>query len=81
MKIYVVIHTVNQTMSPTVETSYHLNLEDAKKEFESRVRSVYDDYYTIYLEEFDTETKKVEFIDSFEGTDEDVEEEEEFDDE
>jgi hypothetical protein len=79
MKIYVVIHTVNQTMSPTVETSYHLNLEDGKKEFESRVRSVYDDYYSIYLEEFDTETKKVEILDSFEGTDEDVEEE--FDDE
>jgi len=79
MKIYSVIHTINQSMSPTVETSYFLTQEEGKKTFDLSVQSVTDDYSSIYFEEFDTETKKVEILDSFEGNNEDFEEE--FDDE
>jgi len=79
MKIYSVIHTINQSMSPTVETSYFLTQEEGKKTFDLSVQSVTDDYSSIYFEEFDTETKKVEVLDSFEGNNEDFEEE--FDDE
>lgn len=81
MKIYSVIHTINQSMSPTVETSYFLTQEEGKKTFDLSVQSVTDDYSSIYFEEFDTETKKVEIIDSFEGNNEDEDFEEEFDDE
>lgn len=81
MKIYSVIHTINQSMSPTVETSYFLTQEEGKKTFDLSVQSVTDDYSSIYFEEFDTETKKVEIIDSFEGNNEDFEEEEDYDDE
>jgi hypothetical protein len=66
-------------MSPTVETSYFLTQEEGKKTFDLSVQSVTDDYSSIYFEEFDTETKKVEILDSFEGNNEDFEEE--FDDE
>ena len=79
MKIYSVIHTINQSMSPTVETSYFLTQEEGKKTFDLSVQSVTDDYSSIYFEEFDTETKKVKILDSFEGNNEDFEEE--FDDE
>ena len=81
MKIYSVIHTINQSMSPTVETSYFLTQEEGKKTFDLSVQSVTDDYSSIYFEEFDTETKKVEILDSFEGNNEDFEEEEDYDDE
>ena len=81
MKIYVVIHTINQSMSPTVETSYFLTQEEGKKTFDLSVQSVTDDYSSIYFEEFDTETKKVKILDSFEGNNEDFEEEEDYDDE
>ena len=81
MKIYSVIHTINQSMSPTVETSYFLTQEEGKKTFDLSVQSVTDDYSSLYFEEFDTETKKVEILDSFEGNNEDFEEEEDYDDE
>jgi hypothetical protein len=68
-------------MSPTVETSYFLTQEEGKKTFDLSVQSVTDDYSSIYFEEFDTETKKVEILDSFEGNNEDFEEEEDYDDE
>jgi len=74
MKIYSVIHTINQSMSPTVETSYFLTQEEGKKTFDLSVQSVTDDYSSIYFEEFDTETKKVETLDSFEGNNEEFEE-------
>jgi hypothetical protein len=68
-------------MSPTVETSYFLTQEEGKKTFDLSVQSVTDDYSSIYFEEFDTETKKVKILDSFEGNNEDFEEEEDYDDE
>jgi len=64
-----------------VETSYFLTQEEGKKTFDLSVQSVTDDYSSLYFEEFDTETKKVEILDSFEGNNEDFEEEEDYDDE
>ena len=67
MKIYTVIHSINRSMSPVVETSYHLDKEAGVANFKERVQSVDDDYASIYLEEFDTDTKKTAILESFEG--------------
>ncbi len=71
MKIYTVIHSINRSMSPVVETSYHLNKEEGLADFNERVQSVDDDYASIYLEEFDPETKKSTVLESFEGNEDD----------
>lgn len=81
MKIYCVIEAFNQTPSPSVETSYHLTLDEGKKDFDIRISSGEDDYASIYLEELDTESMNVVILDSFEGNKEEFEEEEESDDE
>jgi hypothetical protein len=56
MKIYSLVHSINETMSPCLETSYFLNLEDGKKEFNIRYSNVGEDYETIHLEELDTDS-------------------------
>jgi uncharacterized protein Veg len=81
MKIYVVINSTNRSMSPVLETSYHLTSEEGRAKFNELVRMVDDDYSSIYLEEFDTETKKVDILESFEGNNEFLDEEDEYDDE
>ena len=74
MKIYCVIEAINQTMSPSIETSYHLTLDKGLKDFGIRVSTGEDDYASIYLEEFDTESMNVVILDSFEGNKEEFEE-------
>ena len=74
MKIYCVIEAINQTMSPSIETAYHLTLDEGKKDYDIRVSTVEDDYASIYLEEFDTESMNVVILDSFEGNKEEFEE-------
>lgn len=81
MKIYCVIEAINQTMSPSIETSYHLTLDKGLKDFSIRVSSVGDDFVSIYLEELDTESMNVVILDSFEGNWESFEEDEEEEDE
>lgn len=81
MKIYVVINSTNRSMSPVLETSYRLTSEEGRAKFNELVRMVDDDYSSIYLEEFDTETKKVDILESFEGNNEFLDEEDEYDDE
>lgn len=79
MKIYSLIQSVNQYGTPSLTTEYFLesDLGLAKDKFQQLVESVGDDYETIYLESFDTDTKVVEHIKSWEGNDEDLEEEDE----
>ena len=75
MKIYNVTHSINQSMSPVVETTYHLDQESALKDFKDFMYSVGDDYSTIFVEEFDSETRKTTLIESFEGNMDDLPEE------
>jgi hypothetical protein len=71
MKIYAVIHSTNRSMSPVLETSYHLTKEEGLTDFNDRVQSVGDDYASICLEEFDPKSKKVTVLESFEGNEDD----------
>lgn len=75
MKIYNVTHSINQSMSPVVENTYHLDQESALKDFKDFMYSVGGDYSTIFVEEFDSETKKITLIESFEGNMDDLPEE------
>lgn len=74
MKIYTVVHSINESMSPSTWTSYHLDKEAGLKEFNICKQSVGDDYSTILLEEFDTDSKETSTIECFEGNGDDLDE-------
>jgi hypothetical protein len=79
MKIYTIIHAINEYGSPRLETSHYFDLVEARNVFDVCVKSVGEDYASIYLEEFDTETKKGVFVECFEGNDESLSDDEECD--
>lgn len=80
MKIYTLTSSINQSMSPTLETQYFTDKDLSIQKFNDLVEYVGDDYQTISLECFDTKTKKVELIKSWEGNMDDLPEEEDEED-
>jgi len=67
MKIITLIQSINQSGAPTVNTTYFTSLEEGRASFASLVDDVSDDYETIILQEFDTETGKVTIRNEFVG--------------
>lgn len=67
MKIITLIQSINQSGAPTVNTTYFTSIEEGRASFASLVDGVGDDYETIILQEFDTETGKVTIRNEFEG--------------
>lgn len=72
MKIYVVVNSINQSMSPVMETSYHRTYKEAYKVYNDCVGSVGDDYTSVYLDELDIESMQAETLEAFEGNMDDV---------
>jgi len=77
MKIYSLIQSVNQYGTPLLTTEYFLEKDFAvaNDKFQNFVDTVGEDYETLSLESFDTDTKEVKLIRSWEGNDEDLLEE------
>jgi hypothetical protein len=67
MKITSLIQSINKSGAPVVNTAYFTSRETGLAAFAVLVDEVADDYETILLEEFDTETGKTTIIDTFEG--------------
>jgi hypothetical protein len=77
-KFYTVTFAVNQgPYPPSIETTYHDTLEEAQKEAQVCLDSAPDDPYIIELVEVDTVTKVNRHLDTWEGTYDDLEGEEE----
>jgi hypothetical protein len=73
----VTMSTTQGPYGPSVNMTYHRNLEDAQSEFQVCLDSVGEDPSTITLVEVDGDTLKEIVHDSFEGTSDDLEGEEE----
>lgn len=69
--------TTQGPYGPSVDMTYHRTLEDAQSTFQECLDSVGEDPSTITLVEVDGETLKETVHDSFEGTYDDLEGEEE----
>lgn len=76
MKVYTVLIAVNASMVPVVYVWHHLTLDEAKRNYEDTVSSVGEDPTLVQLSELDTVDGSDRILEYFEGTNEDLEEEE-----
>ena len=72
MKVYSVIQSVNVSMTPDVQRWWFTSENDGQKKFVDLLKEVGEDYATLIYEEFDTVSGVSRMIDSFEGTEEDL---------
>jgi hypothetical protein len=74
MSLFIVsMSTTQGPYGPTVNMSYHRNEDDARGSFQECLDSVGDDPSTILLVQLDESTMTQTILDSFEGTEEDIE--------
>jgi hypothetical protein len=74
MSLFIVsMSTTQGPYGPRVDMSYHRNEDDARGSFQECLDSVGDDPSTILLVQLDESTMTQTILDSFEGTEEDIE--------